>query len=77
MSQSNMPAQSDVSPDFDPKTVVPEYVSDVMDNDLERITKRCKTSDRLLVMLGVQQVREMKRMNEKLQELLDRLNGDE
>ncbi len=68
-----MQAPSNVSADYDPRKVIPKYVSDALDNDLNQIALRCHTSDRLLVLLSTQAIREQRLMNEKLQELLDRL----
>ena len=75
--ESNMPAPSDVSPEYDPRKVIPRYVSDCLDSDLNLVAIRCSTSDRLLVLLGVQSVREQQKINEKLQLLLDKLDGGE
>lgn len=60
-----------VSPDFDPKTAIPNYVTDAMDSDLAAITSRCHTSDRLIVMLLLQLVREQQRTNTLLDGLVE------
>lgn len=77
MPESNMPMPSEVSPKYDPRKVIPKYVSEALDNDLNQIALRCSTSDRLLVLLFVQSVREQQAMNDRLQELLDSLDGDD